>query len=115
MRTLLILVAVPVAISVGQLMFKKASATFNGLSPSGVYALLLDHWFLGAICLYGLSTIVWIAALRHVNISVAYQFMALTFVLVPMGGALFFGEHITGRQIAGLSIIIAGILFSNAG
>lgn len=108
------LMLVPVAIGIGQLLFKRASMTFGGVSAEGLTGLLFDKWFLSALCIYGLSTVAWVAVLRHVDISRANQCMALTFVIVPIGGVLFFGERMTANQIAGIAIIIAGISIANS-
>ena len=71
--------------------------------------------FLPACVLYAASTLVWVGALRYVPLNVAYVFMALSFIVVPALSALFFKEAISLRQIAGLLLIVTGIIVSLSG
>src|SRR3546814_1641047 len=95
-------------IASGQVLFKyaatalKLAVTFlNG----GVLA------FAGvAIGIYGAATLLWIVLLQHASLSRLYPYMALSFVLVAIAGRLLFHEQIPAGQIAGLGLIVAGLL-----
>ena len=115
--TLSMLVLVPVFISVGQLLFKVASQTTNLLSvgwTEGITSLLTNPWFLAAVMLYGVATVAWIFVLQDVPVSRAYQFMSLSFVVVPIGAWLAFGEVVNVRQALGMAIIVGGIIVGNS-
>jgi drug/metabolite transporter (DMT)-like permease len=95
-------------IASGQIFFKYAA---NALRHSGSY---LDtgvlSFVLVALVIYGGATVLWIALLQHVPLSRLYPYMALSFVLVPLAGWLLFQEQIPLGQIAGLALIVAGLL-----
>ena len=100
-----------VVVAAGQLMFKRVAqgvVGIEGLTPL-LQRILLDPWFLGAMALYVLATLLWIMALRDMDLSRAYPFTALAFALVPLGAALFYGESLDLRYFAGLSFILVGI------
>jgi drug/metabolite transporter (DMT)-like permease len=59
----------------------------------------------------GCSTLLWTWILRSVPLSSAYPFMALAFVFVPIICYLFLGETISQRQMAGATLIVAGVMF----
>lgn len=83
------------------------------LGENGLEAVLKDHKtvliFLTALTLYGLSTFLWVYAIRYVQISTAYLFMSMSFVLVPLFAWHFLGETITIKYAIGVLMIIGGI------
>jgi drug/metabolite transporter (DMT)-like permease len=68
--------------------------------------------FLFALTIYATATILWILALKRVELSVAYPFMALAFFIVPIAGFLFLGESLTIKTFLGAALIIAGLIIS---
>jgi drug/metabolite transporter (DMT)-like permease len=68
--------------------------------------------FLLALTIYATATILWILALKRVELSVAYPFMALAFVIVPIAGFVFLGESLTIKTFLGAALIIAGLIIS---
>lgn len=59
---------------------------------------------------YGIGAFVWLLALRQTELSLAYPFVALSFVIVFLIGVLGLGETVNPTKIAGLAIIILGTL-----
>jgi multidrug transporter EmrE-like cation transporter len=55
------------------------------------------------------------AAMTKFDLSYAYPFMSLNFVLVLMLSAFFFGEPITPSKLIGLFLIIGGIIVGSQG
>lgn len=100
-----------VMVAVGQLMFKRVAQGVAGVEglPSLIQRILPDPWFLGAMCLYLLATLLWILALRDIALSRAYPFTALSYALVPVGAALLYGETLDLRYLIGLALVLAGI------
>jgi undecaprenyl phosphate-alpha-L-ara4N flippase subunit ArnE len=105
-----ILLATPIAIAVGQLLFKKASAAIEGPGLAGLPALLVNPHLIAALALYGAATLAWVYAIRSVPLGQAYMAMALTFVLVPFGAWMFLGEQVTWRLAAGAALVIGGLV-----
>ena len=64
-------------------------------------ALALNPYLVAAVLLYALLSAVWVWVLTFVPLSIAYPFVALTFVLTVASGALLFGEAVTVRLLLG--------------
>jgi len=62
------------------------------------------------LMLYGVGALAWIAVLSRVNLSVAYPFLALNFILVTLSSFLFLGESVPGIRWVGVLVICGGIL-----
>ncbi len=106
-----------VMIATGQFLFKVVGLrSTEGLSIQG---LLNDHIAQGvlllALTIYMLATLLWIHVLRVVPLSDAYPFMALAFVIVPLGSWIFFGEQIRWTDGAGTTLIVLGIVLLSRG
>jgi drug/metabolite transporter (DMT)-like permease len=56
------------------------------------------------------AAVCWTLALEKTSLSLAYPFMALSFVVVPVGAALLFDERLTLTQLLGLILIVVGIV-----
>lgn len=103
-------------LAVGQLLFKAVSFKLEDLGFSALYTDPHTMVLFGtAAGLYAASTILWIQALRTLSLSVAYPFMALGFVIVPLGAALFFSETLTLKYFIGLALLLTGLLVINTG
>jgi drug/metabolite transporter (DMT)-like permease len=60
--------------------------------------------------LYALGAFAWIAVLRRMDLSYAYPFLALNFVLITLVSQVFLGESVPWVRWAGIAAICAGIL-----
>lgn len=105
-RYFLVLICV-LGISVGQVLFKKISLLIH--SSASILTSRVLFFSVIAAALYGGATILWIWALRGVELSRAYLFMALCFVFVPAMSWYFFGEQIRLGYLLGTLLIILGI------
>lgn len=109
MSSLQILIAIlcVIAISTGQLLFKRASIAIN---EAGDW-MSFKVWVLVAIALaiYGAATLLWIGLLRQVELNRAYLFMALSFVIVPCASYLIYGESISIGYLIGTAMVIIGL------
>jgi multidrug transporter EmrE-like cation transporter len=55
------------------------------------------------------------AALTKLDLSHAYPFVGLTFVLVALASAWAFHEPLTGLKIAGIALICIGVVIGSQG
>ncbi len=62
------------------------------------------------LSLYGIGTVFWLLALRQMDLSLAYPFVALSFIIVFMIGVFGFGEPVNPTKITGLAVIILGMI-----
>ncbi|MEE4192125.1 MAG: EamA family transporter [Halieaceae bacterium] len=95
------------AISVGQLLFKKAGLQLAA-ENSWINASFLVTVGLAAV-VYGLATLLWIYLLKDIPLNRAYMTFALSFVLVPLASAYIYGERLSIGYFAGTALILVGL------
>jgi drug/metabolite transporter (DMT)-like permease len=98
----------------GQLIVKARSLIHSDVvSNDGKFAYLMtmftDVGVLSGLAAAVIASVFWTLAIERVGVSFAYPFMALSFVLVPIAASLLFNETLTLLQLAGLSLIVAGV------
>jgi drug/metabolite transporter (DMT)-like permease len=62
------------------------------------------------LVLYGIGALAWIAVLSRVDLSVAYPFLALNYVLVISSSQFLLGESVPVLRWLGVLVICGGIL-----
>ena len=62
-----------------------------------------------------LASMAWIAALSKFDLSFAYPFMSLTFIVVVLLSALLFNEELNSYKIIGLCFICFGVFVVSRG
>ncbi|MBX9903516.1 MAG: EamA family transporter [Burkholderiales bacterium] len=77
--------------------------------------LLVNPWVISALAAGLLAVVSWMAAMTKLELSHAYPFMSLAFVLVLVLSALVFHEPVNAWKIAGLVLITAGIIVGSQG
>ncbi len=77
--------------------------------------LLLNPWVISAFSAALLAALSWMAALTELELSFAYPFMSLAFVLVLILGGLVLNETVTPGRILGVVLIVAGLIVANRG
>lgn len=76
---------------------------------------LRSPWILSGLAAAGVAALCWMAALTQFQLSHAYPFMSLSFVLVLVLSAVFFGEAATAPRVIGIILILAGALVGSRG
>lgn len=99
------------SISIGQLLFKRAAVELT--VGQGLTAWVFNGWLLTAFFVYGATTLLWVWILRYVPLNVAYPFMALAFIFVPLLSSVFIGEVLSTRVFIGAAFIIIGLLITS--
>lgn len=69
-----------------------------------------NPWVIGGMFLHVSALVVWLWALSKVDISFAYPFLALGYVLVSAMAWFWLGESLSLMKILGMAIVIVGIL-----
>lgn len=82
---------------------------------SFLFYLLLNPWVISAFAAALLASVFWMAAMTKLQLSHAYPFMSLAFVLVMVASAVFFDEPITALKIAGILLVILGLIVGSQG
>lgn len=77
--------------------------------------LLLNPWILSALAAAFLASFFWMAAMTKLQLSHAYPFMGLTFVVVMLASSFFFHEPISTLKIIGVALIVLGLVVGSQG
>ncbi|HEU4511192.1 MAG TPA: EamA family transporter [Pyrinomonadaceae bacterium] len=77
--------------------------------------LIFNPWIMSGILAGFFALVCWLAAMTKFELSYAYPFMSLAFVLVLILSAVLFHEPLTAAKILGVILIIAGIIVGSRG
>jgi drug/metabolite transporter (DMT)-like permease len=72
-------------------------------------AMFSDIWVISGLMAAVIAASCWMLAIQQTPISVAYPFMALSFVVIPVLAMLFLGESVSFGQWCGMVLIVVGI------
>ena len=95
------------AIAVGQILFKLAAR--GAAEGAGFPWEFLNAWLFAALAVYGAATFLWVWLLKTLPLNIAYPFVGLAFVIVPLLAAFFLHESLDWRHLAGGGLIAAGV------
>lgn len=97
-----------------QIALRSAARTGFPFAGRGLNALLLDilsrPGILAGIAFYALSLLTWIVVLSRAEVSLAYPFLALGFVVVAIAGHVLLGEALSERRMIAIAIIVGGVV-----
>lgn len=103
----------------GQIVLKWRISKYEGLPPE-FYAklyflikLIFDPFIFSGLISAFIASLFWMAAMTKFDISFAYPFMSLSFVLVFLFSIFLFNEPITIYKIIGLCLIVFGVIITN--
>ena len=95
---------------VGQFFIKKgvteSSLTLN--ANSILSTLFIPSVFFGFL-IYGVSAIIWLFVLQRFQLSVAYPALSLTYVVIVILSAHYYGEPMTLFKSIGIIFIVGGV------
>ena len=96
----------------GQMLFKAAALRYlpDGTATERMLGLVFNAYFLGAVALYVALTVLWVWLLTFIPLSRAYPFVALAFAITPLLGGIVFAEPIPARLLAGIALLLGGLL-----
>ena len=110
----IILVAVVLAV-VGQLLVKHGinlvqDHCFSGGLVRGFLRIFLSPWVIVGTGAYAVSVLFWVYALTRVDLSFAYPFLNLSYVLIILSAWLLLGEQVSPIRWLGVAVICAGVI-----
>lgn len=77
--------------------------------------MIRDPWVLSSIVAGFFAFLCWMAALTKFDLSYAYPFMSLSFLLVLILSVAFFHEPLTIPKVLGVGFVVAGIIIGSHG
>lgn len=72
--------------------------------------LLINPWILSSILATFFAGVSWMLAMSRFEISYAYPWISINFVLILILGVLLFNESLSGAKLLGTFLIVAGIV-----
>jgi multidrug transporter EmrE-like cation transporter len=75
------------------------------------YKLATNPYLLIGLLLYPPSILIWLYVLSKIEVSVAYPFQSLGYILAAAVGVMFLGENVTVERAAGIALICSGLFF----
>lgn len=104
----------------GQLIIKQQINLVPNV-PSGtdlipfLLGFMFRPWVMSGLASAVLASLAWMAALTRFELSYAYPFMSLNFLVVVALSVFFFNESINLYKLVGLFLICAGVLIVSKG
>jgi drug/metabolite transporter (DMT)-like permease len=96
--------------SIGMVFLKKASAHLH----KGFLHIINFNAVLG-VGLFVISSVFYLKGISKGQLSVLYPMVALSYVWAMVWAKLFFHEHFTPQKLAGLGLVLAGVVFVGLG
>lgn len=108
----LVLVGWSVAMTVlGQLSLRSAMASFGDASLVEIAVRALTQPLVWAgIVMYLFSVLSWLVVLSRIDLSLAYPLGSINYIFVVLSSALLLHEDVPPLRIAGIGLILLGIL-----
>jgi multidrug transporter EmrE-like cation transporter len=72
-------------------------------------SVLLNVWVLAGLTCYVLSVGLWMVVLSRVEVSFAYPFLSLGYVVTALVAYFYFGENVSTMRISGIGLICVGV------
>jgi multidrug transporter EmrE-like cation transporter len=81
----------------------------NQMAHPGLLGMLTNLPLMGGYCLYGLSTLLLVLALKDGELSLLYPVIALTYVWVTVLSFLIFHDDFNPWKVLGVAFIVVGV------
>jgi drug/metabolite transporter (DMT)-like permease len=100
-----------------QIMLKKGMLLLGGLNLAAngligtVFSIVFNPWVFAGLCTFVISMASHLVVLSRVQLSFAYPFLSLAYVIVAAYAFFIFGEDVGPARIAGIALICAGTVF----
>jgi len=98
-------------LSLGQILLKLASNDIFSHSKVNIFSFINIKLFFAFIA-YAIATLAWFMTIKEIPLRVAYPFVALAFIVVPVMGHFFLGETIKWNALLGALFIMIGVCIS---
>jgi multidrug transporter EmrE-like cation transporter len=72
-------------------------------------AISTNAWVLGGLSLYFLSAIIWLFVLARVEVSQAYPFVGIGFIITMLMGRFLLGDEVSLSRFAGTILVALGV------
>ena len=102
--------------AVGQILLKKGMGSMGPLTlsigqiGSILWRMATNPYVVVGLGIYVCGTVFWLTALSRVDLSYAYPFASLSYIVMLTASWLLFNEHITPMRVLGSVVVGLGVL-----
>jgi multidrug transporter EmrE-like cation transporter len=102
--------------AMAQVLLRKAMLSVGAMQPGTStvhYALSVatEPWLIAGMLCYAVSILIWLLVLSKTEVSVAYPFLSVGYVIAAALGFFFLGENVTPARVLGIALICSGLVF----
>jgi drug/metabolite transporter (DMT)-like permease len=101
--------------AVGQILLKKGMSNMGAVTltlnqlPATLWGMVTNLYVVFGLLIYVTGTVFWLSALSRVDLSYAYPFASLSYVIMLAASWLLFHENITVVRLLGTLIVALGV------
>lgn len=107
--TYVILLINIVLLVAGQTVWKIGLTKLGGLHAGNLLSVLLSPYIIAGIAMYGVATVLWLAVLSRLPLSIAYPLQSVAYALGIVIAAFVFREVVPLHRWIGVAVVLAGI------
>ena len=89
------------------------AVTPTSMDADGLPALFLraivQPYIIAGVIFFGISFIVWLLVLSKANVSYAYPFQSMGYIMIAVFSHFVLGEQLSGVKLLGIAVICAGV------
>lgn len=101
--------------ALAQVLLRKAMLSIGPLpsefSMDAILRVALEPWLIAGMLSYAVSILIWLYVLSKAEVSVAYPFLSIGYILAAGMGFFFLGENVTLARAFGIVLICSGLVF----
>jgi drug/metabolite transporter (DMT)-like permease len=100
----------------GQILLKRGMNSMGALTLSLdglgniIWRLATNPFVITGLAIYVLSTLFWLVALSRVDLSFAYPFASMSYIVMLVASLLLFRENVSLLRVAGSVVVMLGVL-----
>jgi multidrug transporter EmrE-like cation transporter len=117
-KVLLLLLASVFLSSIAQIVLKTGlsephvtTALDGGSRADAAMAVFFNLWIIVGLAVYFLAAVVWLFALARIEVSMAYPFVGVGFIMTMVLGKFLMGDAVTATRLFGTVLISVGVIF----
>ena len=103
-----------VLIKKGMTVIGKVDASLSAIG-SLLPQIFVNGYIIGGMASYAVSVFVWFIVLSRVQVSYAYPYLSMGYIMTAVAAYFIFGESLSLYKIAGILVICAGIIIMSIG
>jgi drug/metabolite transporter (DMT)-like permease len=83
----------------------------GGSYANAAFAVFFNIWVLAGLAIYLFGAVLWLFVLARVEVSMAYPYVGLGFILTMILGKFVMGDAVTATRLFGTILISVGVVF----